>query len=217
MHRHVARSRPQDGHQQTAPGNRPRDRRQRRQQHAVNEADDHRQDDVDDEGHEEPVGMEARQVRPLLARAGQGHAGQKVDRCPEALTAEQPPEEGGDRHHQAADDAAPDPGRDGMDRFRQARPVSGHAGPQLLDLAPFRRDGHRPSCRLNPGLVKMTPTRQQRQNPDAQAGDQHQGPHHHEGQAQHRSGRQESHAQRQHQGSDRRPRHLDGVRPGRCI
>ena len=87
----------------------------------------------------------------------QDHAGQEVDRIPEAVAAQQSPEEGGHRHGRAAGDAALEAGGDGMNVLRQSQTVTGHAWPQMLHAARYSHHGLG-ACRLDQGLVDMPAT-----------------------------------------------------------
>ena len=76
---------------------------------------------MDGERHQQQREVELPQRRLVhRAHAGQGHAGQEVNGIPEAVAAEQPPEEGGQRHHQPADEAALEARRGGVNGQRQA-------------------------------------------------------------------------------------------------
>ena len=113
---------------------------------------------------------EERQVESLqihVRDAGQHHAGQQVDRIPDTVAAEDAVGQRRQRHHQAAEQAALDAGRDGVDLFRQLKAIARPAGMQLLDLA--RRGNHRFRAlfRLDHRFVMMSATRQQLANPSA--------------------------------------------------
>ena len=62
--------------------------------------------------HGEPIGVELLKLfQRQLAHAGHDHAGQQVDRIPDAVPGRQAPEDGRQRHQQSADEAASKPGR----------------------------------------------------------------------------------------------------------
>ena len=91
-HRHEAHRRPEHRHQQPAPGDRPGNGRQRRQQHAVRSGRRPPTSRLNDERDQHQRGgrncSSSASRHPLHAR--QDHAGQQVDRIPEAVAAEQP-------------------------------------------------------------------------------------------------------------------------------
>ena len=105
-----------------------------------------------------------RGVKPLQFRnshppySRQDGAGQEVNRIPEAVAAQQPPDDGGHRHGRTAGDAALETGGDRMNVLRQTQTVTGHARPQMLHAARYSHHGLG-ARRLGQGLVDMPATR----------------------------------------------------------
>ena len=160
--RDVAHGGPEQRHQQRAPGDRLANVRQRRHQHAVDQANDQRHDDVNDNAHHEQRRMELLQLgrRSCCRRraAPCRRADSPATRCRGRSRAV---DQRRQRHHQPADDAALDAGRDGMHLHRQPQAIAGHAAPQSFDFAGRRRDRLRAQRRLDERLVPVAAAGQQ--------------------------------------------------------
>ena len=107
--------------------------RQRRQQHAVDQAEDHRHDGVNDDAQRAAATSRNCSSSAIVIRRRPAAPCRPADspdtRCRGRSRGRRP---GPARHHQAADDAPLDAGRDRMDLHRQPQPIAGHARSQLL-------------------------------------------------------------------------------------
>ena len=122
-----------------------------------------------------------------------------------------------ERHHDAADDAPFDPGRDRMHSSRQAQPIARHAGLQSGHGAGTRGDRLRTAGQLDPRLVDVAAPGNELADPHRESDDEQHGADGGEGQAHRHAGGEQRNAEREHERRHGRRRQFNGaVRRVRC-
>ena len=207
--------RPEQRHQQSAPSQRFGDVRQRGQQHSVHQAHDERHRGVNDNSRDQQNGIEAIELfGAQLSDAGHDHAGQQIERQPDAVSAGEPIGHGRQGHDEPAHQPAFDPGGKRMDFNRQPQAIAGQATAHPFDRG--RRDGDR--LRAQGGrdqrLVIMAAAGEQLGDPEAQASRQQQASDAGQRVAGGDARGEQRNAHGQHQGRGGRARHFDPLGRG---